>query len=187
MKPRHTTQTWKTNAFFTLADRLRPFDTALRQKRLLDVRSGDDVGFGFLLDWLRPERLVALDVEGPTSTSVSPPEPQPRIGYGASSSFDAVFLLARHDLKRTVRRLSLAEVERVLVPGGLLVVTTLDREPWATAEATWSHAVDRSAEAWNKLHVSLGGADFSILEEHLGNSRLLVARKAAVPHKSHAA
>lgn len=175
---RHREAMWKTEAFVSLTERLRGFEAALHGGRLLELRCGLDFGCGFLLEWFRPSRLVAVDVDSPPSRGMRPIGDRP-VAYGVSGSFDAAFLLARHQLKRAVRCLSLPEVARVLSPDGLLVVTTLGPRLWGPRDEEWGTFTDSSAEAWGLLHASLARAGFRIDEEHLGRSRLLVARRAA--------
>jgi SAM-dependent methyltransferase len=173
----HREPSWKAEAFESLAERLRGFEAALHGRQLLEVRCGSSAGCGFLLDWLRPSRLVAIDVDGPPLYGSRPVTSRAGSRYGEGASFDAAFLFARHQLKRAVRRLSLPEVARVLAPGGVLVVTSLAPRPWVAATDVLKAQLDSSAEAWGLLHSSLARTGFRVDEEHLGVSRLLVARR----------
>lgn len=185
MKRRQLQATWQTEAFLSLTERLRPFESALRRGRLLEVRCGLGVGFGFLLDWLRPTRLVSLDVDRTPSTEMRAQSGRTP-GYGPGASFDAAFLMARSQLKRAARHVSVPEVARVLIPGGLLIAAALGSRAEGLRPEQCGPELDRSAEAWGLLHASLASAGFRICEEHLGVSRLLVAQKgeplASFPH-----
>jgi hypothetical protein len=176
MKRRRRTPLWKAEALTSLSERLSGLEVALRGRKVLEFRCGPDVGFGFLLDWLRPSRLVAVDVDA------SPAARQPGTGYGPVSSFDAAFLLARGQLKHALRRISLPELAQALTPGGLLVVTALGPRSFSEARSSRDQEIDRSAEAWSLLHASMAGSGFQITEEHLGLDRLLVARLRASPN-----
>jgi hypothetical protein len=175
MSSRRRRRLWKAEAFSSLAERLRGLEVTLHRRRLLELRCGADAGFGFLLDWLQPSRLVAVDVDA------SPGTEPPHMGYGPVGAFDAAFLLARGHLRNTLRRISLPAVAHVLAPGGLLVVTTLRPPSLSALPSPWDPEIDRSAAAWGLLHSSLVGAGFDIAEEHLGIDRLLVARRVVAP------
>jgi hypothetical protein len=179
MRQRYQAQAWNAQAFTALSERLHDFEFALHGRRLLEVHCGPDVGFGFLLEWLRPARLVAVDVESPrvADARLAQSAAEPSYSYGPDGSFEAVFLLARSQLKRALRRFSFPEAARVLVPGGLLVVMSLELAPDRLTPQAWEAHIDRHADAWGLLHRSLAGNGFQIGEEHLGASRLLVARR----------
>lgn len=177
MQQRHQAQAWNAEAFAALSERLHEFELALHGGRLLEVRCGPDVGFGFLLEWLRPARLVAVDVESSRAADARLQGSAAAPSYGPDGSFEAVFLLARNQLKRALRRFSFPEAARVLVPGGLLVVMSLELAPDRLSPQAWEAHIDRHADAWGLLHRSLAGSGFRIGEEHLGASRLLVARR----------
>jgi len=81
----------------------------------------------FSLSGSGPLRLVAVDVESPRVADTRLAQSAAEPGYGPDGSFEAVFLLARSQLKRALRRFSFPEAARVLVPGGLLVVMYLAR------------------------------------------------------------
>lgn len=176
---RHLRAVLHNEALVALIDRLRRYEPVLSGKRLLDVRCGTDVGFGLLLEWLRPSRLVAVDIEALTTTALKSPSSPPTPNYGHPGSFDAAFLFARGQLKRSIKCVSLSEVARVLVPGGLFVVTSITPR-WAPGDPFWERELDRSAEAWSLLHEALSQANFRVGEEHLGASRLLVAHSGGV-------
>lgn len=176
-KRRRSHSSWQTEAFFALSRRLRPFENALRRRRLLELHCGLEVGVSSFLDWWQPAKLVSVAVEPTSHAGKMPSSPDAFIGDAA---YDAVFVVARSQLKRAVRHVSFADVARVLAPGGLLVVATLERMGAGFVKESFS-ALDRSAEAWGTLHASLKTAGLAIAEEHFGANRLLVAQKSKCP------
>lgn len=135
----------------------------LERRRLLDVRSGIAHAFDDLLEQFFPERLVGLELDPPGRVLV--PEP--------AGAFDGAFLFGLLPQLADPSSNLFDEIERVLVPGGLIVASTPARErraaipSWALAKA--GHSLDIVAE--------LTRARFELLDVQLGLSgvgRMLV-------------
>jgi hypothetical protein len=183
MRRREGAQARRTAASPAIFEPLRDFELALYGRRLLEVHCGADVTFGLLLDWLRPARLVALDIEGDRGHQRRRGAHAAGLRYGPDGSFDAVFVVSRGELKRTLRCFSVSAAARVLVPHGLLVVVSLEPAPDQFTPTAWSAYIDRRVDAWAFLRRSLADSPFEIGAEHLGSSRLLVARRQESPSR----
>ncbi len=124
--------------------------------RVLEIGAEDET-FGYLLDWLRPRRLLTEDIS--TILSQTPLDVISGLPY-SDATFDAVFVSLPNEAKPS--RVRVSELRRALVPGGLAVVigTSLDRDQRAN---------------WPRLRVHFEGLAFEIVDETRGMMSSLVA------------
>jgi SAM-dependent methyltransferase len=130
-------------------------EARLAARRVLLIGKAGPGTFDFFLDWLKPARLVAVDLDEANDLE----EPV--------SAFDGIFAFPAW-FDRADRALRIEELCRVLVPEGLLVLCHPERDE--------PEPDDRAA--WRALRAKLHTARFEIVEQRLDGPPLLVANAA---------
>lgn len=137
-------------------------EARLAARRVLLVGRAGRGTFDFFLDWLRPARLVALELDETADIHA------PASAFDGVVAFPAWFGMAD-------RALRLEELRRVLVPEGLLVLCHPERE----------ELDDEERAAWRALKAKLHTERFEIVEERLSGLALLVANAARAAPVTH--
>lgn len=138
-------------------------EARLAGANVLEAHPDDSPMFGFLLEWLRPSRLVTVELprlchahwrSGPLAGPAGVPE--------RDHAFDGVFMFL--PARPCEADLDLREIGRVLAIAGVLIVTK--PSAWGRGHARFRRLADR-----------LSSHGFEIVEERSGPPGLLVANR----------
>jgi hypothetical protein len=138
-------------------------ESRLSGSSVLAVDTATSSSFGFLLEWLRPSRLVMVDLGRVFRVNHSPEIARRACAVPErNASFDGVFVFLPP--RSHEDELDVAELGRVLAPSGVLVVTKPRVE-------------SRGRSSWRRLPRTLVSSRFEIVEECLDRPFVLIANR----------